>query len=491
MPDTDISRLPAPAARSLVWFRRDLRDFDHAALHHALKGSRKVFCVFVFDTGILDRLPSRADRRVDFIARSVAELRASLRKKGGDLWILHGPARDLVPEAARRLRAGTVWTNHDYEPSAVERDAAVARALEKDGIGFEARKDQAIFEKDEVLTGQGTPFKVFTAYKNAWLGRLDAFQLKSYPVDPYLSALAAPSDYPERTRDVGLSDIGFEPTDLDAHGIRAGMSGARERFSDFLKRIGDYKKLRDYPARKGPSYLSVHLRFGTASVRELAREAEKLAGRSAGADTWLSELIWRDFYFMILARHPRVVRHAFLEKFDAIPFENDARKFAAWREGRTGYPIVDAAMRQLNETGWQHNRLRMVAASFLVKDLHVDWRKGEKYYADTLLDFDLAANNGGWQWSASTGCDAQPYFRIFNPVSQSERFDPDGEFIRRYVPEVAGFSSKRIHAPWTASVAEQRAAGCVVGKDYPAPIVDHAQARAETLRLYNVGGGKK
>lgn len=471
---------------SLVWFRRDLRVHDHAALCEALRSSERVFCIFVFDTDILERLPSRADRRVDFITRSVAELRTALRAAGGDLWILHGCPGIVVPEAARKAGAARVWTNHDYEPDARKRDAAVEAALRKRGIALETRKDQVIFEKDEVLTGQGTPFKVFTAYKNAWLDKLDPFYLRAYPTEKYFKHLAPPSAYPERPREWTLKDIGFEPTDLDALGIRAGMSGAKERWADFLKRIDRYKNTRDFPAVKGPSYLSVHLRFGTVSIRELARAAESRAGRSAGADCWLSELVWRDFYFMILWHFPEVERHAFLKKYDRIVFPGDTKKFNAWREGRTGYPIVDAAMRQLNRTGWMHNRLRMVAASFLVKDLHVDWRKGERYFAEKLLDYDLSANNGGWQWSASTGCDAQPYFRIFNPVSQSERFDAQGDFIRRYVPEVAGFIGKKIHAPWTASAAEQTAAGCVIGRDYPSPIVDHAEARKTALELFNV-----
>jgi deoxyribodipyrimidine photo-lyase len=233
---------------------------------------------------------------------------------------------------------------------------------------------------------------------------------------------------------------------------------------------------------KGPSYLSVHLRFGTVSIRELAQAAHSLGGR--GAETWLAELVWRDFYFAILHHFPHVVGHAFKPALDGLAFTNDAAKWRAWCEGRTGYPLVDAAMRQINRTGYMHNRLRMVAASFLVKDLHVDWRWGERYFADHLNDFDLAANNGGWQWAASTGCDAQPYFRIFNPVTQSERFDPDGKFIRRYVPELARVPPKLVHAPWTMRPADQAASGCVIGRDYPAPIVDHARARAITLELY-------
>jgi deoxyribodipyrimidine photo-lyase len=267
------------------------------------------------------------------------------------------------------------------------------------------------------------------------------------------------------------------------------MSGARRLLDDFLGRIDKYHERRDFPAVKGPSYLSVHLRFGTISIRELVGHAHARGGR--GAETWLSELIWRDFYFMVLDHHPRVVGHAFKPELDAVHFDNDPERFAAWCEGRTGYPLVDAAMRQINRTGYMHNRLRMVAASFLVKDLHVDWRWGERYFAERLNDFDLAANNGGWQWAASTGCDAQPYFRIFNPVTQSEKFDPDGRFIRRYVPELARVPDRFIHAPWRMKPADQVACGFAIGRDYPPPIVDHASARQLTLERYGRAGRGK
>jgi len=253
-------------------------------------------------------------------------------------------------------------------------------------------------------------------------------------------------------------------------------------FAGFKQRMAEYHERRDFPALRGPSYLSVHLRFGTISIRALARAAWQAANR--GAAMWLSELIWRDFYFMILYHHPRVVAHAFHPEYDAIAFPNDPALFGAWCEARTGYPLVDAAMRQLNTTGYMHNRLRMVAASFLVKDLHVDWRRGAQYFADRLIDFDLAANNGGWQWAASTGCDAQPYFRIFNPVTQSQKFDADGKFIRKYVPELKGCDARSIHAPWLMNAAQQAQAGIVIGRDYPAPVVDHAAARRVTLELY-------
>jgi deoxyribodipyrimidine photo-lyase len=285
--------------------------------------------------------------------------------------------------------------------------------------------------------------------------------------------------------------MGFSRTNLAALSVAPGMSGGAAAFADFRDRIDAYREARDYPAVRGPSYLSVHLRFGTVSVRELAGYAHacSLQPDGAGAATWLSELIWREFYAQILWHHPRVVDHAFKPEYDALAFPNDPQRLEAWCRGQTGYPIVDAAMRQLNTTGYMHNRLRMISASFLVKDLLVDWRLGERYFADTLIDFDLASNNGGWQWAASTGCDAQPYFRIFNPVTQSERFDPDGKFIRRYVPEVAALSAKEIHAPWLVPAATQQAKRVVVGRDYPGPIVDHAGARARALALFAAARG--
>ncbi len=466
---------------ALVWFRRDLRDFDHAALFQALKQHRRVFCAFVFDTGILDALAQRADRRVEFIHASLVELDAALRARGGGLIVRHGAAQERVPALAAGLGVDAVLANHDYEPAAVARDAEVAGRLRLMGIGFETFKDQVIFEKNEVLTKNSSPFSVFTPYRRAWLAALSDFQLKAYPVAKYAARLAAP---PPGESIPSLADIGFAPTGLAALGIVPGMAGGRRLVDDFLGRIGRYKARRDFPAQKGVSYLSVHLRFGTVSIRELARAAATIGGE--GADSWLSELIWRDFYFQILWHHPRVVGASFRAEYDRVVWDAAPEYFAAWCAGRTGYPIVDAAMRQINHSGYMHNRLRMIAASFLTKDLGIDWRRGEQYFADRLNDFDLAANNGGWQWAASTGCDAQPYFRIFNPVTQSERFDPDGAFIRRYLPELARVPDTFIHAPWTMPPVEQQCAGCVIGRDYPAPIVDHAQARARTLARFGV-----
>lgn len=472
-----------PTDAALMWFRRDLRFADNAALHAALTSSRRVHCVFVYDTDILDALPSRADRRVEFIWQSVTELGRALAARGGGLILLHGSPRVEIPRLARDLGVRAVYANHDYEPAAAARDAAVAGALAKSGIVFLTRKDQVIFEKDEILTRTGTPFSVFTPYRNAWLKKLEPFYLQAYPCERYAGSLAVPSG---QSRPVTLADLGFETTNLQALGIAGGEQSAQRLFGEFLPRIARYREARDFPAIKGPSYLSVHLRFGTIAVRQLARAAWEAARGDGGegAATWLSELVWRDFYFMILHHHPRVATQAFKPAYDAIRWPNDQRLLAAWREGRTGYPIVDAAMRQLNRTGYMHNRLRMIAASFLVKDLLVDWRLGEKYFAVQLNDFDLAANNGGWQWAASTGCDAQPYFRIFNPVTQSRKFDPDGAFIRRYVPELAACDVRFIHAPWTMPAEAQRAAGVAIGRDYPAPVVDHAAARMRALELY-------
>jgi deoxyribodipyrimidine photo-lyase len=475
--------MPVQHHAALVWFRRDLRADDHAALYHALRGARRVFCAFCFDTEILDALPSREDRRVEFIRHAVVELDAALRRMGGGLAVLHGRARDEIPRLAAMLDVQAVFANRDYEPAAKDRDAAVARALARSNIAFHTFKDQTIFDTDEVLTQAGAPFSVFTPYKNAWLKKLDPFYLKSYPIAAHAGVLGMP---PAGTVP-NLAELGFRETNLRELGVPTGMSGAERLLEDFRSRIDAYRERRDFPAAKGPSYLSPHLRFGTISIRRLAREAH--AAANEGAMTWLSELVWRDFYFQILHHHPHVAGHAFRREYEHVEFDNDGTKWRAWCEGRTGYPIVDAAMRQINRTGYMHNRLRMIAASFLVKDLHVDWRWGERYFADQLLDFDLAANNGGWQWAASTGCDAQPYFRIFNPVTQSQKFDPEGKFIRRYVPELANVPPKDIHAPWTMPPMEQRACGVAIGRDYPAPVVDHDWARKVTLERYKRAAG--
>jgi deoxyribodipyrimidine photo-lyase len=480
---------------SLVWFRRDLRVEDHAALHHALRSSerrssRRVYCAFVFDTDILAGLP-RDDRRVQFIHASLQELDARLREWGAYLIVRHGRAADEIVRLAAELEAESVFANHDYEPGAVARDREVQQRLREAGRSLQTFKDQVIFEKDEVLTQAGGAFSVFTPYKNAWLKRLAAHPdaIDAFETAPWSGALAPAPASPSGGHGLPtLEALGFVPNEEPVS--PAGMSGAQQLLDAFLQRIDDYRVERDFPALDSTSRLSVHLRFGTLSIRALVRTLrERLDPGKDGAATWLSELIWREFYMMILQRHPRVATQSFKAAFDKLRWEegkaaDDA--FAAWCEGRTGYPLVDAAMAQLNRTGFMHNRLRMVTASFLTKDLGISWVRGERYFAQQLNDYELSSNNGGWQWAASTGCDAQPWFRIFNPVTQSKRFDPDGAFIRRWLPQLAGLEGAAIHAPWLAKPALLERAGLVLGRDYPLPIVDHEQARERTLARFGV-----
>lgn len=487
----------------LVWFRRDLRNFDHAALHAALSRGRQVHCAFVFDMAILDPLlagPGPFDRRVEFILASVTELHRALVGQGGGLIVRHARAEDEIPALAAELGVDAVFVNRDYEPSAVERDRRVARELEKAGRRMESFKDQAIFEKEEVRSMAGKPLTVFTPYKNAWQKKLmgpdrldgepDPDVLQCFTGNPDTSALAP---VPPRAPSIPtLSELGFAPSNLAALRIPTGMDGGQQLLDDFMLRMADYDTARNYPAIEGTSSLSVHLRFGTVSIRALVRraiDAMRSGEGGSGAAVWLSELIWRDFYFMILDHFPHVVEGAFKPEYDRIEWETGAAAdaaFQAWCEGRTGFPLVDAAMAQINQTGTMHNRLRMVTASFLIKDLGIDWRRGERYFADKLNDYDLSANNGGWQWAASSGCDAQPYFRIFNPVTQSEKFDAEGKFIRRYLPELARLGDRDIHAPWMAAPDTLAKAGVVLGRDYPHPVVQHDEARKRTLERYAV-----
>jgi deoxyribodipyrimidine photo-lyase len=483
----------------LVWLRRDLRLHDHAALAAALQAGARVHVAFVFDTDILEALAQRQDRRVAFIAASLHEIHAQLEAIGAGLIVGHGPARTLIAQIARELGAGVVHAARDYEPEAVRRDAQVATALAAQGARLELHKDQVVFETDEVLTASRTVYSVFTPYRNAWLKRLQAIPdaLDEHRVTPAaLREQLARADERPITMPVGvpsLQALGFEPIDLPALGVKPGSTGARTLIDDFLNRIGRYHEARNEPARRGPSYLSVHLRFGTVSVRELARAARQVMRErpsdEPGASTWLNELIWREFYFQILHHHPHSATRSFRPEFDAIAWASGPQAeghWAAFRAGQTGYPLVDAAIAQILHSGYMHNRLRMVVASFLCKDLGLDWRLGERWFAEHLIDYDLSANAGGWQWAASSGCDAQPWFRIFNPVTQSRKFDPTGRFIRRYLPALARFPDKLIHEPWLATGAQQAAAGCIIGRDYPAPIVDHAQARLATLARYEV-----
>jgi deoxyribodipyrimidine photo-lyase len=453
--------------RVLVWVRRDLRLADHGPLAFAASLGKEVVVVFVFDPAILKGLP-RSDRRVQFIHDSLAELDSRLREKGSRLVVRHGDPRQEIPALAEALSAHTVCTGKDYEPSAKKRDEAVATQLAKKGVKFIAIKDQVIFESKEVLSKTGDVYKMFTPYKNAWLAQLTNANWEKR--SPAAIKFASGKELAGEVHPWDLGEIGFEPAKL---WLKAGEKAGQARLQEFGEQIADYAKGRDFPALAGTSGLSVHLRFGTISIRECVRFAR--AHRGKGAEIWLSELIWRDFYHMILDQNPHVVGHAFRPEYEKIQWPGSNAHFQAWCEGRTGFPIVDAAMRHFNETGWMHNRLRMVVASFLTKDLLVDWRKGEEYFARYLLDFDLAANNGGWQWSASTGCDSQPYFRIFNPYSQSEKFDPEGEFIRANVSELKSVRGKEIHQP----------SPLLTG--YPAPIVNHGEQRIKALALFKKG----
>ena len=483
---------------ALVWLRRDCRIFDQAALHQALVQSRHVYVAFIFDKAILNPLLQNGpeDRRVAFLHASLMECDAELKKIGGGLIARHAYAVDEIPQLAKELSVQAVFVNHDYEPDAIARDAKVASALEKEGRVMLSFKDQVIFEKSEVLSLQGKPFSVFTPYKNAWLkksqispGEFDLSLIAPYPTEPQRGQLLPP---PAKEKMPTLKDMGFADCDLHALKIPTGMQGGQAFLDDFVHRMANYEETRNFPAVKGPSYLSVHLRFGTVSIRALARramEAIQTGTGGSGAAVWLAELIWRDFYFMILHHNPHVVHGAFKADYDGIAWETGPEAdatFQAWCDGKTGYPLVDAAMLQLNQTGYMHNRLRMVTACFLIKDLGIDWRRGEAYFAQHLNDFDLSANNGGWQWASSSGCDAQPYFRIFNPITQSEKFDAEGKFIKRYLPQLAKLNAKQIHAPWLLTNMELTMAGIELGGNYPHPIVAHDEARKKTLARYAV-----
>ncbi len=426
---------------SLVWLRRDLRLQDNAALYHALRHQKEVLPLFIFDTAILDKLEDKVDRRVDFIHQTLSQLQQELTDLGSTLVVLHGNPLDIWKE----LQPKAVYTNHDYEPYARERDEAVRKILESKNIVFQTFKDQVIFEKEEVLKDDGKPYTIFTPYSRKWKARLNDFYLKSYPTEKYFKHFKKTAPSPL----LSLQDIGFQKTN----------SPFPERL--IKQRIIDaYDTQRNFPAIEGTTRLSLHLRFGTVSIRKLAQVARKRN------EVWLNELIWRDFYHMILWHFPHVVSKAFKPAYDNIQWRNNEKEFSLWCEGKTGYPIVDAGMRELNTTGFMHNRVRMIVASFLTKHLLIDWRWGEAYFAEKLLDFDLAANNGGWQWAASSGCDAAPYFRVFNPSLQTERFDPDFRYIKKWVPEFGT-------------------------SNYPKPMVDHAMARDRVLKVYKEGLAEK
>lgn len=457
--------------RALCWIRRDLRLSDHRPLELATSLADEVAVVFVFDPKILDLLEDRDDKRVAFIQRSLLELDEQLAKRGSRLVVRRGDPVVEIPKVAKEFGASFVVAGKDYETYAIRRDAAVARVLD-----LRLVKDQVVLEGAEVLSKEGAPFRVFTPFSKAWLARLNP-ELDLAKARPNPDHLAPASALEKLCQPYSLPELGFQETDL---WLEPGEAAAAHRLKAFMPKAGDYGSLRDFPAIPATSGLSVHLRFGTISARAAVR-----AAMEGGEDArkWLSELIWREFYSSILQHFPEVETEAFQSRYTGLDWPGDPEHLAAWKEGRTGYPIVDAAMRDLNATGWMHNRLRMVCASFLTKDLLIDWREGEAYFARRLLDFDLASNNGGWQWAASTGADPQPYFRIFNPILQSRKFDAKGEYIRRWVPELASAPDSWIHAPWEAGPLELSAAEIELGKTYPAPIVDHDRQRPLAIKL--------
>lgn len=476
---------------AVCWFRRDLRLSDNgalaAALSHALEHGGRVAAVFVFDTDILGALPDRDDRRVGFIVDSVLELDGALRTTGGSLEILHGSARREIPAFVAALGRPVVFASGDHEPFGAARDAQIGRELSAFGSALRIVHDHAVFAPDRILTGSGTPFRVFTPYFRAWSAALEREPdsvLAMRDSVPRAGEIAS-GDRSGMDASALLARIGFK---RGSPAVAGGESGARSRLERFLAHVGRYGTERDLPAVQGTSRLSVDLRFGTISVRELVRAGRQVPGE--GAAKWISEIAWRDFYQAVLAHFPRTVDHAFQERLEAVVWDDPdtdsvaRERFAAWCEGRTGYPFVDAAMRELYATGWMHNRCRMVVASFLAKDLHIHWKKGERWFARWLLDVELASNVGGWQWSAGTGADAQPWFRIFNPVEQGKRWDPSGAWIRQWCPELAGLPDKWIHAPWLSPAPVLREAGVELDRNWRSPVVDHAAERLETLERF-------
>ena len=422
----------------VFWFRRDLRLDDNTALYHALSSGYPVLPVFIFDMNILSRLPERYDRRVDFIHQCLTHLQVQLQETGSGLRVFHSDPETAFVELTDQFNIAAVYTNHDYEPEAVGRDARIGQRLLSRGIPMFTYKDQVVFEKSEVVKDDSQPYTVFTPYSKKWKQQLESGHLRSWQSGSMRDNFVKMSQPPLPS----LESLGFKPTEI--------------RFSPPVLNTDiarDYAATRDFPATEGTTRLSIHLRFGTLGIRKLVSEVRNLN------ETLLNELIWREFYMMILWHFPHVAGRAFKKQYDQIEWRNREDEFESWTSGRTGYPIVDAGMRELNQTGYMHNRVRMIAASFLTKHLLIDWRWGEQYFAARLNDFDLSANNGGWQWAAGSGCDAAPYFRIFNPALQTAKFDPHLAYVRRWVPEFEQLG-------------------------YPQPIVDHEMARKRCIATY-------
>ncbi|MBK0380499.1 cryptochrome/photolyase family protein [Mucilaginibacter segetis] len=430
---------------TVFWFRRDLRLDDNAGLYHALKSGNPVLPVFIFDKEILDKLEDKDDARVTFIYNTIEDINTQLHKHHSSLQVMYDTPEHAFSKLIKEYNITSVYTNNDYEPYAKERDDAIKKLLSGHQIDFKSFKDQVIFEKDEVVKDDGNPYTVFTPYSRKWKQKLNPFYLKSYPVKKYLKNLlhVEAENLPE------LKTMGFTESNLSFPS------------KNYEKFIDHYARDRDFPAVNGTSHIGLHLRFGTVSIRQCATDANK-----AHEKTWLNELIWREFYMMVLHHFPHTAKNSFKPEYDRIKWINNEEQFKAWCEGRTGYPLVDAGMRELNATGYMHNRVRMVVASFLSKDLLIDWRWGENYFARKLLDYEMASNVGGWQWAAGSGTDAAPYFRIFNPESQLKKFDPELKYVKKWVPEYADFSV------------------------YPKPIVDHSFARERCLKAFKAALNK-
>lgn len=424
---------------AIFWFRRDLRLEDNAGLYHALKENRELIPVFIFDRNILDKLEDKDDARVSYIHQELERLQDELSELDSSMHVFYGAPKNVWKKLLEHFKIEAVYTNHDYEPYATQRDNEIKEFLASKNIHFKSFKDQCILEKDEVLKDDGKPYTVFSPYARKWKKTLTEYHLKPYPTEKYFSNFIKNKN----GQIPSLKEMGFRKTSIEFPSKKADE-----------KIIKTYDKTRNFPAIKGTTKVSLHLRFGTISIRSLAKTAQK------SNESYLNELIWRDFYMMILWHFPHVVDNAFKLKYDNIEWINDEEKFKLWCEGKTGYPMVDAGMRELNATGFMHNRVRMVVASFLCKHLLTDWRWGEAYFARKLLDFELSSNNGGWQWAAGSGCDAAPYFRIFNPESQLKKFDKDLKYVRNWIPEYDD--------PFK----------------YPKPIVEHKAARKRCLNVY-------
>jgi deoxyribodipyrimidine photo-lyase len=422
---------------NIFWFRRDLRLEDNAGLYYALQKGN-VQPIFIFDTNILSELP-KDDARVYFIYQQLQKIDEELRKYNSSLKVNVGKPEIVFKEILNEYAdLESVFTNEDYEPYAIKRDNQIKEIINEKGVSLHSFKDQVIFAKDEVLKDNKSPYTVFTHYKNKWLQLFTNQKLSFYPSENLLNNLFHSNHkFPQ------LSEIGFKPSNIKVKDIN-------------YDAIKNYDQYRNFPYLNHTTYAGPHLRFGTVSIRKLVDIAHKTNS------TYLSELIWREFFMQILYHFPHVVNSAFRKEYNNIQWENDEKLFELWKQGKTGFPMVDAGMRELNETGYMHNRVRMICASFLTKDLLIDWRWGEKYFAEKLLDYELSSNNGNWQWAAGTGCDAAPYFRVFNPDEQLKKFDPEGKYVRKWIPELSTF-------------------------DYPKPVIDHKFARYRALDVYKKG----